>query len=226
MSAVPGLTVEAYFPDRELASQVESFLIVRSERGAIRTLPPNTAPVLVFRLEGTTTELVSDGETAIPRIGLTGLNRSPRVIRYHRHSAMLLVRFREGGAAGIVSAPMDELTGRSSGLDSLTDPHVVREVEDRLHEARGDAERIAVVQNFLKSRSPERSVDRLIEEAIRRIRHSRGNIGIGELVYGLATNPDTLEKKFRHVVGATPKLFSRMVKFQSFLHDYSTPANL
>ncbi len=58
------------------------------------------------------------------------------------------------------------------------------------------------------------------------IRSSRGNVRIGELVRHLATNPDTLEKRFRHLVGATPKMFSRIVRFQSFVDGYSNRTSL
>jgi len=190
------------------------------------TLPPNTAAVLAFRLQGITAEQLPDGERVVPRMGITGLNRSPRVIHYHRQSAMLLVRFHEGGTAGLVTTPMDELTGTSQGLDSLMDPRLAHEIEDRLDEAPDSASRIAVLQDFLKSRLPRHTPAPLIGEAIRKIRRSRGNVRIGELVRDLATNRDTLEKRFRHLMGATPKMFSRIVRFQSFVDGYSTQNSL
>jgi hypothetical protein len=45
------MTVQTYFPDAELTSGVESFLIVRSEEGMVRTMPPNAAPEARGRLE-------------------------------------------------------------------------------------------------------------------------------------------------------------------------------
>jgi methylphosphotriester-DNA--protein-cysteine methyltransferase len=121
---------------------------------------------------------------------------------------------------------MDRLAGSSAGLDSVMDPLLVRGVEDRLSNARDDRERIDIVQGFLKSRLPSLPLDPLVGETIRRIRHSRGNVAISELVRGLATNPDTLEKRFRRVVGATPKMFSRIVRFQSFVDGYSARTSL
>src|SRR5574340_452078 len=107
-------------------------------------------------------------------MAISGLSRSPRVIHFHRQSAMLLVRFREGGAAGLVTTPMDELTGTSQGLDSLMDPRAAHEIEARLDEAPDSTSRIAVLQDFLKSWLPRHAPDPLIGEAIRRIRRSRG----------------------------------------------------
>ena len=96
------MTFEKYAPDPQLRPWVESILIVRSPEGMVNTLAPNSAPVLTFRLEGTTTELRS-GEKPIPRLAVTGLIHSPRTIRYHPRSAMLLVRFREGVASGLAA---------------------------------------------------------------------------------------------------------------------------
>lgn len=220
------MTVETWFPDEELKSRVESFLIVRSGKGMINTLPPSTAPVLAFRLRGVTAAQLPDGEEVVPRMGITGLNRSPRAVHFHRQTEVLLVRFREGGIAGLVRTPMDELTGMTERLDSLVAPQLADEIEEAIDEAADGAQRIASLQSFLKARLLIHPRDPLIDEAIRRIRLSCGTLRIRDLVRDLATNPDTLEKRFRHVVGATPKLFARIVRFQSFVTSYSTQTDL
>jgi len=218
------MTFEKYAPDPELSPWVESILIVRSPEGMVNTLAPNSAPVLTFRLEGTTTELRS-GEKPIPRLAVTGLIHSPRTIRYHPHSAMLLVRFREGVASGLVAPPLDELSGTSWNLDALIAPGVAHEVEDRLDGAPDDACRVAVLQGFLKA-NLSRPLDPLVAETISRIRQARGNLRMDDLVRGLPTNPDTLEKRFRRLVGTTPKKFSRVVRFQGFLDGYAPGSSL
>ena len=134
---------------------------------------------------------------------------------------MLLVRFREGGAAGLFKTPLDELTGASHELVHLLDRAVVNQFEAELDAAQDDATRIAVLQDFLKAWLLNRPLDSLIEESIRKIRLGRGNLGILDLVRDLGTNPDTLEKRFRNLVGTTPKMFSRIVRIQSFVESYS-----
>ena len=137
---------------------------------------------------------------------------------------MLLVRFREAGAAGLVPVPLDELAGTSQGLDDLMAPTAARDLEQRLDDAGDDVRKMQILQGFLKERLVR--PDPLVRESIRRIRQARGNLRMDDLVRGLPTNPDTLEKRFRRLVGTTPKKFSRVVRFQGFLDGYAPGSSL
>jgi len=218
------MTFERHLPDEPLRPWVESILIVRAVEGLRNTLPPHTAPVLTYRLQGLTSVEFSDGERTIPRMGITGLNSGPRTILYHPGASMLLVRFREAGAAGLVPVPLDELAGTSQGLDDLMAPTAARDLEQRLDDAGDDVRKMQILQGFLKERLVR--PDPLVRESIRRIRQARGNLRMADLWKDLPTNPDTLEKRFRRWVGTTPKLFARIVRFQSLVDAYSPGTRL
>ena len=80
-----------------------------------------------------------------------------------------------------------------------------------------DKQRIKIVEQFLISQLKDIQTDKLIVEAVRLIYQSKGTIRIKELNEKLFISQSPLEKRFRKVVGTTPKKFASIVRFSTVL---------
>lgn len=88
---------------------------------------------------------------------------------------------------------------------------------DKLYTATDDQARLKIIQGFLLSQLKEREEDRLVTGALQHIYGSRGTVRIAALAAKLHTSQSPLEKRFRAVVGASPKKFASIVRSQYML---------
>jgi methylphosphotriester-DNA--protein-cysteine methyltransferase len=70
------------------------------------------------------------------------------------------------------------------------------------------------------------AADQLVVAAVQLINQSRGSIRIGELAAQLHTSQSPLEKRFRKVVGATPKKFASVVRLHAVLNSITDTRSL
>lgn len=134
--------------------------------------------------------------------------------------------FTEIGFAHFVSHPVNELFNLSISLDNLFDKRKVSEVEEKLAMAATDKQRLKIVEQFLLSQLKDIETDMLILEAVKLIYQAKGNIRIKELIEKLYISQSPFEKRFRKVVGTTPKKFASIIRFNTVLNDLSQTKSL
>ena len=66
----------------------------------------------------------------------------------------------------------------------------------------------------------------MVIEAVRRIYQQKGNVRIKQLSTELYISQSPFEKRFRKIVGTSPKKFADIVRFNTVLHDLNTPRTL
>lgn len=148
-----------------------------------------------------------------PGAFFVGQMTRPLVIQPSRRASAMGLRFRPGGARVFLGAPMDEFANRVVALECLWGA-AARNFEDALHGARTDSSRIAVAETFLLARLVDARRDGAADHAVRAILARRGRGRIVPLAERAGLGPRQLERRFRAAVGLTPKLFSRIVRFQ------------
>jgi methylphosphotriester-DNA--protein-cysteine methyltransferase len=102
----------------------------------------------------------------------------------------------------------------------------VSEVEEKLTTVSTDRQRIKVVEQFLLSELKDIQADRLVVEAVKLIYQSKGTIRIKELNEKLFISQSPFEKRFRKVVGTSPKKFSSIVRFNTVLDSLNETKSL
>ena len=117
----------------------------------------------------------------------------------------ILIYFTEIDFTHFASHLANELFNLSLSLDDVFDRKSVAEMEEKLSLATTDKHRIKVVEQFLVSQLKDIQTDKLIVEAVRLIYQSNGTIRIKELNEKLFISQSPFEKRFRKVVGTTPK---------------------
>lgn len=178
---------------------------------------PDTGVVIGFQYKGKLSVLNSDKTTPLASSGITGLSDTFRIFKNSPDIGTVLVFFKEGGAAAFFSQPIHELFRESVSLDNFMLQSELLILEERLCEATTELNRIAVVEQFLISKMSPVQLDKLVLTALSIIHKHKGNIRISDLVSQLNISQSPLEKRFRKVVGVSPKKFASILRFRYIL---------
>lgn len=219
------MQIERFLPSAKLTPVVKAFIKVESPEGMENRILPDTSLVLAFRLKGKVHHLHNGTPEHLPPSVLSGLRSSSRLVGYAAHSTMLLVIFREGGAAAFFAEPLHHFFAASLSLQEITGT-AATEVEEQLAEAATTQEAIAVVERFLCACMKENAPDKLVHEAIRRIRDANGNLRIKDLAASLNISLDPFEKRFRQEIGSSPKQFAETIRLRHFIETHTDTATL
>src|SRR5690606_28838979 len=134
--------------------------------------------------------------------------------------------FTETGFSHFASHPANELCNLRTSLDNVFDKRRIKEVEEKLPLATTDRQRVKSVEQFLISQLKDIQTDKLISESVKLIYQHRGNIRIKELNDKLFISQSPFEKRFRKVVGTTPKKFASIIRFNSILNSLNEQKSL
>lgn len=218
------MLLKTYIPTPQLRPFIKSFLVIESSDDLVNRILPGTSLALAFRYKGQVNYLKDDAYDHLPTSTITGLRKSVRLINYQKESANIIVVFKEAGASAFFRDPLNELFEESLSLDLLMPRQEICDVEDQLMNASDMLQRISIVEAFLLAKLKKQETDKLIHAAIEKIYNSKGIIIMKELADTLYISKDAFEKRFRKVVGASPKLFSSVVRMNAAIYHYK-PTN-
>jgi AraC-like DNA-binding protein len=102
----------------------------------------------------------------------------------------------------------------------------VNAIEEELATAGNDNQRILIVERFLLSELKKTTTDLLVSEAIQKIKLSKGDIKIKDLLTELPVSRDAFEKRFRKITGTSPKHFSVIIRIKNLIGNYSETISL
>lgn len=187
---------------------------------------PSLGLVVGFQYKGRLSILNNSGEYRLSPAGITGISDSFKVFKNTAGTGTILVFFTEVGLAQFSSCPAQELFNQSISLDNLFDKRKVEQVEEKLAFSLTDAERIKVVEVFLEEHLKETIEDQLIIRAVTIIYSSKGSMRIKELLQQLHISQSAFEKRFRKIVGTSPKKFASIVRFNTVLNELGQEKSL
>ncbi|MDQ0966649.1 AraC-like DNA-binding protein [Flavobacterium sp. W4I14] len=213
------MKIEAYIPTELLRPFIKAYRIVESEVEMTNRILPGTSLVVAFRYKGRVSYLSNDKEEILPASTISGLRKSVRLIHYLQDSATIVVQFKETGAKAFFNEPLYELFEESISLDAFIDRNTIEIIEEQLAEAQNNIQRIAIIEQFLLSRLDSYKPDRLISTAVEIIHSTKGIIRIKELADTLCISNDAFEKRFRKIVGTSPKQFSSIIRLEAVVRQ-------
>lgn len=127
--------------------------------------------------------------------------------------AMMGIRFRPCAIAAFTRVPVYEFTDRRTEADlfeSLFDDLG----GDELQELASDRERVVYLDRYLTRKLNDAyDIDRRVAMATTRILHTRGMVPIDRLMQDVCLCQRQFERKFKSIVGITPKMFSSITRF-------------
>ncbi len=191
----------------------------RRERLLERVLPTGRTH-LVFRMSDEPLRLSAelDGpELSTLRHAMVGGPRSAFHLRDITTPAPAFgADFHPGAAELFLGIPADELAGRHTSLEALwgREAHRIRE---RLAGARTPEDGLGLLEELLEARlAKSRGQNPVVVHALRRFEEGAG---IAEVVEQTGYSHRRFIELFRRSVGLSPKLYSRMLRFQRALAE-------
>lgn len=182
--------------------------------------------VIGFQYTGRLASVEENKITPLSAAGISGISDSYKVFSNSPGTGSVLVYFTATGFAHFTSQPVHELLNISTSLDNIFPKSSVDEVENKLARQTTDERRIQMVEQFLLAQLQRIQTDQLVAEAVKLIYHRKGNIKIKALARQLLISQSPFEKRFKKVVGATPKKFASIIRFNAVLDDLATARSL
>lgn len=210
-----------FLPSPALQPYIKNFLVIECEQGMVNRILPDTSIVMAFRLRGQVSYSDNGATHHIAPSVISGIRDSSRLVDYAKDTSNLLVIFKEGGAAAFFKEPMHELGSISVSLDHLVQRGKVCAIEEELAAADNNNQRILIVERFLLSELKKTRSDALVSEAIQKIKLSKGDIKVKELLAGLPISRDPFEKRFRKITGTSPKHFAAIIRLKNLIENYT-----
>jgi AraC-like DNA-binding protein len=211
------MNVNAYAPAELLKPFIKTYLIIESLDEIVNRVLPNTSLAIAFQYKGQVNYVMDNNICKVPTSAISGIRKSVRLINYLKDTATIIVLFNEGGMSAFFREPLHELFEESVSLDNFITQQKTLVIEEQLAEAQNNNQRIAIVEQFLLSKLCYRKPDKLILTALQKIHYCKGNVKIKELADKLYISHDAFEKRFRKVVGTSPKQFSSIVRMKSIV---------
>ncbi len=159
---------------------------------------------------------------AQPRSIISGIAGGFSDVATDGDAGVIAVTFYPFGACNFFSFPLIEIENAGINLCDI-DRSNGKRLEEQVGAARTTRERVAAIEQYLMERfAPVDGDDlRFLRTSISIVNSHRGRIAAAELSGMVYLTGRSLERKFSHLIGKTPKQFIRIVRFQNVVSHLS-----
>ncbi len=204
-------------PTAALAPFIKYYWLLKTvgdETSLIRTVPTGMISLIFHR--GNRLLSVSENEYH-PQVFLSGQERSFFDLKYSGQIDMIVVAFKPIGARAFFSLPIDKVAGLRLTAGDLEDKEFVL-LEKKVSETQEDYTCIHHIEQFLLKR-----LTRLADYNLKRISHAlnllnRGESEVTNLSDAVCLSTKQFNRVFSEIIGAKPKEYSKIIRFQKALH--------
>lgn len=147
--------------------------------------------------------------------GVTGLQTRYRVFQSTPGTGSILIHFTPSGARSFLRQPASEVHDLSVPLSLVTDVRNLEQLQDDLFTAMDDQTRLHAVESYLERIWEPSSEDQLVSCALSTIHKRGGLIRIQNLADILGTSLSPLERRFKDIVGTSPKRYAGLVRLNT-----------
>lgn len=142
------------------------------------------------------------------------------------YSQLLGVSLYAHAAPGLFNIPAAELNNEFLTLNTFLG-HDGDILTEQIALATSTRERIGILADYFKSLLYKRQdKDQRIVKAIEYIRQHRGNAKVAELCKEFNLSQKQFERRFRDLSGFNPKMYARIVRFETAVNNYANYGNL
>lgn len=217
---------DKFIPTKQLKPYIKYFVVSENDVENEYRVFPSSGLVIGFQYRGQLATLKENIENKLTSAGITGISDRYKIFKNSANIGTILVFFTETGFTHFASHPANEFFNKSISLDDVFDKNSLAAVEEKLAVTITDTQRIEIVEQFLLSQLKDIQTDKLIAEAVKIIYQTKGTIKIKELNERLFISQSRFEKRFRKLVGTTPKKFASIVRFNTVLNSLSNTKSL
>jgi len=212
-------------PRQRLAEYVRYFWVLEGE--VINDIPyvhrsmANSCPELFFHYQGVFEEWVSpDKWTSSFPSGLHGQSQQISRFRINQSFGLFGAYLYPYTIPLIFNIPASELSNQIPDLVSLLGQEG-KDLEEKIMTCGTNHQRTIILSDFLEARLQKNSRDRpTVFSSINYILQRKGSVNIEKLSSDYFLSSRQFERKFKEFSGFAPKLYSRIVRFQSALMEY------
>jgi AraC-like DNA-binding protein len=199
-------------PGRALRPFVQRFLVVQFPSLYRDAHLPDTRPVAAFSFQG---GCRIDGGQWAPPAAFTGLRETLRTHEHCREHAVLLATFTPVGAIAFLRPSLEEFSGTTTDLAGILGrPKELGRLSEQLAGAQNHGRRIKLLEDFLLARVRVSAPDRLMAAAVAWLEQQTRAKRIDDLTRYIGLSQSALERRFRRVVGVSPKKFASLVRLR------------
>jgi len=211
-----------YAPGDILKPYIKYFVIAESEQEKAYKVLPDTSLVIGFQYKGKLAKLTDENEITLSAMGITGLQSGYNIFKNSADIGTVLVYFKETALPAFFNIPANELFEQSVSLDNFFNISQLEKIGEQLVAAETDVQRIRIVELFLIAQLKYITDDLMVAAAIAILNQSKGTMRIKDMAAMLHMSQSPLEKRFRRVVGTSPKRFASIIRLQSLINDFPT----
>ncbi|MFC3800902.1 helix-turn-helix domain-containing protein [Cohnella sp. GCM10012308] len=212
--------VQRFAPLPVLRPYVDSILVQEdlnpanfANRNPVKVLPTSMT-VIGIQYGQPMKSLSQDGAVPLGTSGITGVHGAVKEYLSTGAIGTVIIPFKPGGLSRFTRYPIHAFQNADVSLELVFPGASVREMEERLAGASGAEARVGIVQQFLISALRDQEEERWLLHAAHLIMQRQGNLSIAQLAAQLYVSKRTLERKFNALIGASPKQFASIVRFQ------------
>ena len=178
---------------------------------------PDGRPELILHLADPFDRVYADGrrQRQAPVI-VAGQLLRPLDLRPTGHVAVVGIRLKPHGAAALLAEPQDRLVEHTVGLEALSSS-LAKDLHDARERGRTTDATAKIVQEVLARRVQTHRLDRQVHAAVDRIGQACGLVTVDHLAVHVGMTPRRLERRFKQLVGISPKRLARITRFQRAL---------
>jgi AraC-like DNA-binding protein len=199
-------------PCAALRPFIQRFLVVKFPFFHRDAHLPDTRPVAAFSFRG---RCRIDGDQWAAPAAFTGVRQTLRVHEHCHEHAVLLATFTPVGATAFLRPSLEEFSGTTTDLAGVLDrPDELDRLHEQLVDAQNHPRRIKRLQDFLFSRVRVATPDPLVAAAVAWLERGPGTKRIDDLTRYIGLSQSALERRFRRVVGVSPKKFASLVRLR------------
>lgn len=206
-----------YHPQPPLSQFVECFWTLESKQASVPTPPERILPdgcvELILNFGDPFTQHQDGSRFDQPRNFVVGQMTGPILISPTGAVELIGIRFHPGGTLPFFKVPLHEITDRVVKLSDLA-----QTFEKELLESAADesclAKRLNAIEAVLLKTVEHSSHNSFVQQLAAEIVDSGGLTSIDLLAHHAGISTRQLERRFLNEVGLSPKLLSRILRFQ------------
>jgi AraC-like DNA-binding protein len=212
--------IKPYYP---LSEYVRYYWILEgiasSENPYLHRTLANASPELLFHYRGSFEELCTTGQYEKSfSSGIHAQTNLHRKFSIQSDFGIFGVYLQPYSIPALFNMPSTEVVNEMPDLVSLLG-QVGKDLTEKMMLAKGNKQRLSIINQFLIERIAEFDRPEIIH-ATQKIIRTNGLYDVKELASQAYLSQRQFERKFKEYIGFSPKLFSRIVRFNALLPNY------
>lgn len=203
-------------PPAHLSDFVRCFWVLESDTAYTHYGMADVCPEMLFHYNGQFDEVLKNGRKEKSfTAGVHGQSSITRTCHINRGFGIFGVYLYPQAIPLLFGLPATEITNQMPDLGALLAADG-RVLEEQMAEAEGTGERVRIITSFIERKlASNRTEQPPLFFSVRHILENKEILKVKHLAEKYFLSERQFERKFKHLAGFSPKLFSRIARFQS-----------